>query len=517
MMGKLIERSFECMANDFSVKRPFSRPPILIEVSKSMTVTVHKEELEQRQMKISIEVPAEYVAKEMRKIAKKLARDIRFPGFRKGKAPYPVVLKRVGEGALRADAIEELVQPIFEEAVAQEGLDVYGQPTFSDMEQEPLQFIYIISLPPVIELGDYRSLRREVAGPEITEEAIDAALDEMREDKVVLTEVDRPVEDGDLVLLDGHGELVVEIDEEEEGAEVEESEAVEDDEAEEDDWNEAVIFDEEKTELVMDSSKLFAGTPFVENIVGLSAGDSCEFTFTFPDDYAEESLAGKEAEFSIDVINVQSRDLPIMDDDFAHIIDPAIETVAELREKTREQLHAQAEQAIRDELLEAMGKDLLADATIDYPQNAVEMELDDMVQGMKAQVEQSGWEMKDYLRLQGQTEDDLRNDFRDNAVTRFTTNLAIGQFLRQEKITISSEDVDAAIEKQLDAFSDNEDLRASIRGFYQKGSGFEMISSQILMEKTADRYAAILAGNAPDLDMLDAVETAVSESASEEE
>jgi len=164
-----------------------------------------------------------------------------------------------------------------------------------------------------------------------------------------------------------------------------------------------------------------------------------------------------------------------------------------------------------------LGKDLLADATIDYPLNAVEMELDDMVQGMKAQVEQSGWQMDDYLRLQGQTEDDLRNDFRDNAVTRFSTNLALGEFLKQERITISSEDVDAAIEKQLDAFSDNEELRASIRGFYQQGQGFEMVSSQILMEKTADRYVEILKGNAPDLDVLDAVETAVDESSSEEE
>lgn len=482
-----------------------------------MTVTVHKEELEQRQMKLSIDVSDERVAKEMRKGAKKLARDIRFPGFRKGKAPYHVVVKRVGEGALRADAIEELVQPLFEEAIAQEEIDVYGQPSFSDMVQEPLQFVYTISLPPVIELGNYRSLRREVAEPEITEEAIEAALEEMREDKVVLTEVDRAVEAGDLVLLDGHGELVMEIDEDEEEDDIDEAEAIKGDETEDDDWNEAVIFDEEKTELVMDSSKLFAGTPFVENIIGLSAGDSCEFTFTFPDDYSEESLASKEAEFSIDVINVQSRDLPVMDDDFAHIIDPDIETVAELREKTREQLYTQAEQAIRDELLEALGKDLLSDATIDYPQNAVEMELDEMMQGMKAQIEQSGWQMDDYLRLQGQTEDDMRNDFRDNAVTRFTTNLAIGQFLQSEKITISAEDVDEAIEKQLDAFSQDEDLRASIRGFYQQGQGFEMISSQILMEKTVDRYSAILAGDAPDLDVLDAVETAVSESVNEEE
>ena len=481
-----------------------------------MTVTVHKEELEQRQMKLSIEVPEQYIAREMRKNAKKLAKDIRFPGFRPGKAPYRVVMKRVGEQALRADAIEELVQPIFEEAIAQEGIDVYGQPTFSDMAQEPLQFIYIISLPPVIELGDYRTLRREVAEPEITEEAIDAAFEEMREEKIVLADVDRPVEAGDLVLLDGHGELVMEADEEEvDEAEESEDADIEEETEEGDDWNEAVIFDEEGTELVMDSSKLFAGTSFVENIIGLSAGDSCEFTFTFPNDYEEESVAGKDAEFSIDVTNVQSRALPEMNDEFAQEINPDVETVAELREKTREELYKQAEKAIHDELLEALGKDLLADATIDYPQNAVEMELDEMVQGMKAQVEQSGWEMDDYLRLQGQTEDDLRNDFRDSAITRFSTNLALGEFLKQEKITITSEDVDAAIEKQLDAFSDNEELRASIRGFYQQGQGFEMVSSQILMEKTSERYAAILMGDAPDLDVLDAVETAVDESEEE--
>ncbi len=488
-----------------------------------MTVTVHKEELEQRQMKLSIEVPEQQVAKEMRKIAKKLAKDIRFPGFRPGKAPYRVVMKRVGEGALRSDAIEALVEPIFNEAIAQEGIDVYGQPTFNDMQPEPLQFIYTISLPPVIELGDYRALRREVAEPEITEEAIDAALEEMREEKVVLTEVDRPVEAGDLVLLDGHGELVVEADEDEDVDEVEETEEIDDadieeeDDDDDDDWDEAIIFDEEGTKLVMDSSKLFAGTPFVENIIGLSAGDSCEFTFTFPDDYEEESVAGKDAEFSIDVTNIQSRVLPEISDEFAQEINPDVETVAELREKTSEELHKQAEQAIRDELLDALGKDLLADATLDYPQNAVELELDEMVQSMKAQVEKSGWEMDDYLRLQGQTEDDLRNDFRDSAVTRLSTNLALGEFLKQEKIMISSEDVDAAIEKQLDAFSDNEELRASIRGFYQQGQGFEMVSSQILMDKTTERYVDILTGNAPDLDVLDAVETAVDESSSEEE
>ncbi len=479
-----------------------------------MTLTIQIEELEQQQQRVLIEVPEERIKKEMRKNARKLAYDLRIPGFRKGKAPYRVIIKRVGEANLRAEAQEELVQPLYEEAIAQEKITVYGQPSFDDTKQWPLRFVYTISLPPTVELGDYRALRRDVDEINISEEAIDEAINSILEEYVILDDVDRPVEVGDLVLLDGHGELVIDIEEdeylEETAVDPDEIEDI-DEEEEEEDWSDSIIFDEENTELVMDSNELFPGTPFVDHIIGLSAGESCEFTFTFPDDYADEELAGKEVEFSIDVTNVQSRTLPELTDEFVLELKQKEETVAELRESTEKLLIRQAKDDIQNDLLDALGKDLVADATITYPQNAIEMEIDDMIEDVKAQIEQSGWKMEDYLRLQGQGEDEFREDFRENATTRLTTNLALGEFLKQEKITVSMEDLEAEIEKRLDSFTDDENLRNSIRGYYKQGQGLDMISSQVLMEKTAVRFADILTGNAPDLDVLDAVDTAVDE------
>ncbi len=483
-----------------------------------MTLTIQIEELEQQQQRVLIEVPEERVKKEMRKSARKLAYDLHIPGFRRGKAPYRVVVKRVGEANLRVEAYENLVQPLYDEAIAQEGITVYGQPSFNDIKQEPLRFVYTISLPPTVELGDYRALRRDVDEVNISEEAVDEAINSILEEHVILEDVDRPVEAGDLVLLDGRGELLIAI-EEDEDEDVEET-AVDldeddiddiDDEEEDEDWSDSIIFDEENTELVMDSNELFPGTPFVDNIVGLSAGESCEFTFTFPDDYTDEELAGKEAEFNIDVINVQSRTLPELTDAFVLELEQKAKTVAELREKTKKLLIEQAEHGIRSNLLDALGKDLVAGATITYPQNAVEMKIDGMVEDAKAEIEQSGWKMEDYLRLQGQGEDEFREEFRESATARLRTNLAFEEFLKREKIAVSMEDLEAKIEKLLDGFTDDEELRNAIRGYYEQGQGLDEISSQVLMEKTADRYADILTGNAPDLDLLDAVDTAVDE------
>lgn len=495
-----------------------------------MTLTIHKEEDDQRQLAVTVEVAEARVQKAMRQTARKLARDVNIPGFRRGKVPYGVMVRRFGEGVIRADTIEELVQPVFQEVMAEIEEEPYAQPSLVDLEQEPLVLKFSIPLSPTVELGDYRIIRKEIEPVQVTDEALAEALEHIREHHQVVEDVDRPVEAGDLVTLAGTGVLLAALDEDEDEAAATEAATESDVDADADpeaaadaDFNaedeaeeieEKIIFNEDRLELVMDADKAFPGTPFVDNLLGMSAGEEKTFSFTFPADYEEEDLAGKEAEFTISILNVQMRELPELTDELAQQ-EGDYETVEALRETLQQRLQDQAESEAKDALIEGMIDDLLADATLVFPPAAVEERMDQMLASFQSQVQRSGWEWQDFLTIQGQDEDDIREQFRETAVTRLKRDLVLREFVLIEKLKIKEEDVDAYVEERVADFGDNEELKESMRNYYRSGYGFDMVSSAILMDKVYERIESIFTGNAPDLDTLD--EDEVSEENLDEE
>lgn len=474
-----------------------------------MTLTIHKEEDEQRQMLVKVEVEEGRVQKAMRQTAKKIARDIRVPGFRKGKAPFSVLASYLGGAggresgiqSIRVEAIESLVQPVFEEMLAQIDTVPYVKASFDDMEIEPLVLTFTIPMEPVVTLGDYRSLREEVEPVVVTDEAVEDALNRIQSRHAALEDVDRPVELGDLVTLGGHGELVA--------VEKETAPDADADAESADEEEDLTIFNENRIELVMDSDMVFTNTPFVENIVGMSAGEEKTFTFTFPEDHEDEELAGREATFTINVINVQKRELPALDDELAKL-EGNYETLDELSQSLRKNLQEQGAREAKDARIEKMVDGLLENAEMVYPPAAVESEIDDMLENFKAQASRSGWEWEDFLRLQGNTEEAMRDGFRETAVTRLQRQLALRQFVLDEKLRVNADDVDAYIDERVGAFGENAELQESMRSFYRSGYGFDMISSEILLDKADQRIVAILSGEAPDLAEL-AAETAVAD------
>jgi trigger factor len=273
------------------------------------------------------------------------------------------------------------------------------------------------------------------------------------------------------------------------------------------------LFDQERLELLMDSKKLFPGTPFVDNLLGLKVGDETSFAFTFPEDYEEEDLAGREASFDLVITEVKSRDLPALDDELAKL-DGDYETLDEMRAALRKQLQKRAENQAKEDLIESTIDDLLEDADIQFPPAAIEMEIDEMVESFKNQVTRSGWEFDDYLQIQGSTEESLRHDFSDNAEERLIRRLVLRAFMLDEKLRVETADVEALIDERT-ADIENEELRKQMHDFYLSGAGFDMISSQVLSEKVYERIVAILSGNAPDLEALAAEEE--DNAASEEE
>jgi len=329
----------------------------------------------------------------------------------------------------------------------------------------------------------------------LSEEAVQEALEQVQIEHQAIEPVDRPVQAGDMVTVSGKGELAPS-----ESTSDEKDADIDEDQEETAEPESEVLFDQEQLELLMDNKKLFPETPFVENLIGLSAGDETSFEFTFPEEYEEEDLAGREATFNLTIIDVKNRELPPLDDELAKLSGD-YETLDEMRDTLREQLQTQAENQAKEDLIEGAIDDMLEDADVQYPPAAMEMEMDDMVERFKNQVTKSGWEFDDYLKIQGSTEESLREDFRESAEKRLTRRLILRQFMVDEKLQVNVDDVSELVDKRVAGY-EKEDLRRQMRDFYLTGSGFDMISSEVLSNNVHDRLIAIYSGEAPDLDAI---------------
>lgn len=452
-----------------------------------MTLTIHTEEDSERQLKVTVEVPEDQVQAQMRRTARDFARQVNIPGFRKGKVPYNILVQRVGEEALRADAVEEMLESVFVEALEEIDEVPYRQPSLDDIEMKPLVLKITIPLEPIVKLGDYRTIRREIQPVDVTDEALEEALERIQDQHEILEVVDRSAETGDMVTVSGEGK----IDDEEGG----------------------VIWHEHETDLVLNPDKLFPNLPFVENLVGLSAGESKEFGFTFPEDYEDEELAGRKTTFEVSIEQVQSRELPELTDEIAQE-EGDYETVDELREGLKKELYEQAERQAKSDLLDDVLDEMLSEVEIHYPPALLESELDDNLERFKEQVTRSGWQWDDYLKLQSSSEESLRDEWREDAINRVQRGLVLRQFIEEEKLSVSPSEIDLAVDERLGQFGENEELHDQLRSIFTQGEGLDMMTNEILMDKVQERVEDIVTGNAPDLEDLEpadeaAVETAV--------
>ncbi|MDT8304932.1 MAG: trigger factor [Anaerolineae bacterium] len=458
-----------------------------------MTLTIHTTEDEQRQLRVTVEVPEARVEKQMQATARELARGMQIPGFRKGKVPYQVLVKRLGYEPLRAEAVEVMLDDVYSEMLEQLEETPAGQPSLENLQIEPLVLDFIIPLEPNVALGDYRTIRREVVPVEITDEAVQEALEHLREHHEVVEPVSRAVMEGDMVTISGTGEVV-------EGDTVD------------------VIFDEERMDMVADPERAFPGTDFVTNLIGMEVGDQGEFTIAFPeeepylpdDEDDTSALAGKQAQFAVTVLDVKSRYLPPLDDELAKA-EGDYETLEELREATRERLQEQAEQEARNQLFDEVLDAMLEGAELVYPPSLVEDELDGMIENLKNQVTRAGWRWDDYVRLQSKTEELLREEWGERAEKNVRRSLVLRQFIRDEYIDVSTDEIQTSLSDRFGSLEGEGEVQQQLRDYFQKGEGLTMLANELLMDKIYERVNAIVTGTAPDRETLAAAASAVEE------
>jgi trigger factor len=398
-------------------------------VSTPLQTTVT--ELSDSRVRVQVQVAPAEVQGRLETKARQLGRELKLPGFRRGKVPTPLVIQRVGREAVLDQAVRESLSGWYAQAIETAGVVPVGDPQLdlADLpsEGEALEFSIEIGVLPEAKLGRYEGLevpRRELV---ISDEQIDREIDAMRERLARLETAERPAAEGDFVVIDYVGSLPRQSDAEagqESGAESGEREL------------QPFAGGEGRDQLVeLGGGNLIPG--FEESMVGASAGERRDVELTFPGDYPNEELAGRDAVFAIDVKEVKRKQLPAVDDDLA--IDAGFDDLDELREDIRKRL-TDAE----NERIDAEFREAALDAAVDQAEVPLTPELIDgrareMWERMLHSLSHRGVSREAYLQITGREEGEILAEMQGEAERALRREAVLSAIVAAEGIVPSQE------------------------------------------------------------------------------
>jgi trigger factor len=377
-------------------------------------------DLPESRVRVEAEVPAAEVERRVEQAARRLGRGLRVPGFRAGKAPAPVIVQRMGRDAVLDEAVRESIGAWYTAAVDGARIAPVGEPELdlADLPAagEPLRFSIEIGVRPKAELGDYKGLevgKREV---DVSDEAIGAELDRLRERSARLDTVDRPAATGDFVVMDYKGTLD----------------------------GEPFGGGEGRDQMVeLGSGRLVPG--FEEQLTGAAGGDERTVTVTFPDDYPAPELAGKEARFAVSVKEIKAKELPALDDDLA--AEAGFDTLDELREDIRSRIAEAETTQIEAEFRQAALDSAVKAATVEIPDALAESRARELWDQMLHTLAHQGITREAYLRIAGREEADIVEQSKPDAEQALRREAVLAAIIDAEGIEPTEEEVLAAVEE----------------------------------------------------------------------
>jgi len=384
-------------------------------VTKSTPVTATVSELPESRVKIEAQVSAEEIGRRIDQSARKLGREFKLPGFRKGKVPPQLVIKQIGREAVLDEAIRESLSRWYVAALDASDVVPVGDPDvdLGDLpaEGEPLSFTIEIGVRPVATLGEYKGVEAPKKDAAASDEQIDAEITQLRERMARLETVERAAAEGDYVVMDYEGSIDGELFEGGAGRD---------------------------QMIEIGSGQLIPG--FEEQLKGASAGDEVKVELTFPDDYQAEHLAGKDAVFAVTVKEIKAKELPELDDDFAS--DAAgFDSLAELREDLGKKISEAAEQRVENEYREAVLDAVVAGATVEIPDALVDARAKEMWERMLHSLSHQGISREMYMQISGQDEEAVLEQARPDAEQALRRDSVIAAVVAAESIEPSDGDV----------------------------------------------------------------------------
>ena len=389
-------------------------------------MSVQVENLEKNMAKLTIEVSAEELEKALDAVYQKEKGSISIPGFRKGKVPRAVVEKMYGAEIFYEDAANALMQRTYPDAVDESGVDIVSRPTVDVVQLEKGKpFIYTadVAVKPAVKLGQYKGVKVTKADTEVSEQEITSQLEiEQGKNARMVTVTDRAVENGDTAVIDFEGFV--------------DGEAFEGGKA-------------EGHSLEIGSHSFIDN--FEEQLIGANVGDELDVNVTFPEQYQEASLAGKPALFKVKVNEIQAKELPELDDEFAQDVSE-YDTLEEYKESLKTELQKKkTEDAKKAQEDEAIQK-IIDSSEMEIPDAMIDTQCENMIDEFAERIAQSGLTMEQYMQFSGQTMPKLREQIRPDALSRIQSSLVLEQIAQEEKIEISEEDFAAEVAKMAESY-----------------------------------------------------------------
>ena len=378
-------------------------------------------ELPNSRVEVAVEVAAADVEKATSRAARAMAKEMRMPGFRAGKAPPSLVIQRLGFGPVLQEAIRDALPEWYELALFDAGVSPIGDPSIEmvatpEDEGEPLEFKFEVGVRPEAKLGTYKGLEVGKEEKEVPDEIVDTEVERVREGFARLEPVERDAAEGDSLLIDFEGFL--------DGSAFQGGAA-------------------EDYLLGLGSGQLIEG--FEEQLVGAKAGEEREVKVTFPADYQAEHLAGEDAVFKVKVKEVREKLLPELDDDFASDASE-FDTLEELRsdiaEKVGTALNSRAEEDFRIRAIDAA----VAVATVEVPDEIATARSTERLERMERQLAQRGMDPAQFMAMQGKTREELIEEAKADAVQELKRESVVTAIAEAEGVEVTEEELLEALE-----------------------------------------------------------------------
>ena len=423
-------------------------------------MSVQVENLEKNTAKLTIEVPAEKFEEAVQHSYNKNKGKFNIPGFRKGKAPFNMIKKMYGVGVFYEDAVDEVIDTSYPDAAKESGLEIVSRPSISIEEiEEGKAFVYtaVVAVKPEVTLGEYKGVEVQKTKSEVTEEDIETEIKRAREkNSRLITVEDRGVEDGDQVTIDFDGSV--------DGKRFEGGKA-------------------EDYPLTIGSHTFIDN--FEEQLIGKTTGEECEVNVTFPAEYHVEELKNKPAVFKVKVKEIQRKELPEANDDFASEVSD-FDTMEEYKKDLTEKLQAEKIEAAKTADEDKVVAKVIENATMEIPDQMVEEQVNGMVNDYARRLESQGISFKQYVEITGMTAEKIGEQMKPQAIKRIQTRLVLEAVVKAENIQAD----DAAVEEQFDKMAEDFKMdKEQIKGMFGEEQ-MAQLKEDLAVQKAIDFLVA---------------------------
>jgi trigger factor len=419
-------------------------------------VDVSVERLAGNQVEMTITVSPADVDSAVQKAVKALAGRVNVPGFRKGKVPRRVLELRLGKEAILAEALDDLIPDAYQRAVEESGVHVIDRPVVDDLpdlvEGSPYVFKAKVEVLPEVKLGDYKAVRVQKEGVDVSEADVDHAIEGIRDRLSELVSVDKPaLEDGDFADINFDGTI---------------------------DGESREGLSHKGATLQVGGGTFIPG--FEEQLIGMAVGDEREVSVTFPDDYHNEDLAGKPAVFKVKLNDIKEKRRPALDDELAKDAGN-YENLDQLRSAVRERLEKEAEARVESEFEQKVISEVVDRCDVETPKVLVDRAVESMVERLKQTLRYRGIDMEQYLQYRQMTDQQLREEFVPDAQRQVKTDLVLDAVSEAEGIEVADEDVDERLAELAMQFARQPE---EMRALYEKENRIDSLKDSLRVEKT---------------------------------